>query len=600
MNSISIENANIYLYTDGRGLYDANKTILYYVCSASTTPYRVLSTVEIIFDGAFVSYQAPTVELSEGVKTINTAAFFRSQLTSFVMPNSVVYCASQTFNICPKLQTCILSTNLTGLSTAMFYDSGLTTLTIPPSVTYVNTGALAYCPNLENVYFPYPMPDLKSGFVTNSPKFVPKMSNNATLNINEDNVMLSDDNTTILGYFGFNETVIHLPSELKTIGIKAFINRDYLQEVVVEGICHIEKIENYAFQGCTHLTKFPSFATIKSIGYAAFDGCQLSSAISFSKDLTLISQFAFLSNTKIPQIEFSSTDSLIISLNAFESCSQLSSVSFPSSRNITLQDYAFLLCESLRSLTISRSITSIGQSCFMSCGIQSVTFEGDSICNGIIPAFCFKNCSSLTSISIPSNCTILDVECFAMTGITGINIVDNVEVLSRQCFKDCLSLVSINIQSSSRLVTIEPFAFQGCVKLANVNSFISSNYCSDNGAIYNIDRSKIIIYPPAATNKYFAVADRVRNIEPSCFFGCKNLEAILIPDKSVVNIGQSAFQGCTSLKQINIPLSVQKIEPDAFLGCDNITCGVSHDNKTTEYKDRVPEKVVYGEKSCIR
>ena len=67
----------------------------------------------------------------------------------------------------------------------------------------------------------------------------------------------------------------------------------------------------------------------------------------------------------------------------------------------------------------------------------------------------------------------------------------------------------------------------------------------------------------------------------------------MIPDKSVVNIGQSAFQGCTSLKQINIPLSVQKIEPDAFLGCDNITCGVSHDNKTTEYKDRVPEK------SCI-
>ncbi|EAY22666.1 surface antigen BspA-like [Trichomonas vaginalis G3] len=570
MNSISIDNANPNLYTDGRGVYSANKTILYYVCSAPTTPYRVSSSVEIIYDGAFVSYQAPTVELSEGITAMYSYAFFRSQITSFVMPNSVKSSGTQCFNICPNLQTCVLSKNLTSLSYSMFQNSGLTTLTIPPSVTVVNSGALANCPSLTNVYFPYPMPDLKSGFVNFSPNFVPKLSNGAKFNINNDKVMFNDDNTTVIGYFGSNETIIHLPSALKTIGEKSFMSREHIKEVVVEGICNIEKIDNYAFQGCFSLTKFPSFATIKYIGTFAFDNCQLSSAISFSKDLQWIGESAFIKNTKIPQIEFYSTGYLVISSHAFESCILLSSVSFPSSGNIYLKDYAFYLCENLRSLTITKSIISIGQSCFQSCGIQSVIFEGDTICNGIIPALCFKNCSSLASVSIPSNCTILDVECFAMTGITDIIIADNVEVLSRQCFKDCLSLESITIQSSSRLTSIQPFAFQGCGNLASVNSFVASNFCSDNGAIYNNDRSKIIIYPPAAKNKYF---------------GCRNLEAVLIPDKSVVNIGQSAFEGCTSLKQINIPLSIKNIEANAFLGCGNIKCGVSHDNNTKEYID---------------
>lgn len=549
MNQISIENSNDpKLYTDGRGLYSIDRKTLYYVCSASTSPYTVLSTVETLFDGAFVSYQASSVTLQNGLKTINYFCFARSSITSITLPNSVESCREQSFSLCSKLKTVTLSENLTFLAVNMFSSSGLTTITFPNNVTYIDTGALSSCPNLLSVYLPNPIPELKGGFLASSPKAKLYMTDNSVININDENVMFNSDNASVIAYFGTSETSIHLPSTIKTIGAKVFSYKTNIKEVLCEGTCQIQNVEANAFVNCTNLVTILSLSYVKTIGQRAFEGCPISSPIQFSSALTLIKDYAFLGNNKIPQITFEQpSTSLTISDYAFQNCSSLTTISFLSQGSISLGNYAFFNCNSLSSITITSANVSIGQSCFMNSGINSLIFEGNKVCNGIIPAFCFKNCINLQSVSIPSNCTILDIECFAMTSIKTVKVTDNLEM------------------------------------------FQSEYFYSDSGAIYNFDRSQLIIYPPAAPNKFLAISDRVRYIQQSCFIGCTNLDTVLIPDNSVTSIGPSAFEGCTNLRVINIPLSVQSVGLNAFLGCKNLLCGIAFENKTSAYKTMLIE-----------
>ncbi|EAY00084.1 surface antigen BspA-like [Trichomonas vaginalis G3] len=591
MNQISIENSNDpKLYTDGRGLYSIDRKTLYYVCSASTSPYTVLSTVETLFDGAFVSYQASSVTLQNGLKTINYFCFARSSITSITLPNSVESCREQSFSLCSKLKTVTLSENLTFLAVNMFSSSGLTTITFPNNVTYIDTGALSSCPNLLSVYLPNPIPELKGGFLASSPKAKLYMTDNSVININDENVMFNSDNSSVIAYFGTSETSIHLPSTIKTIGAKVFSYKTNIKEVLCEGTCQIQNVEANAFVNCTNLVTIPSLSYVKTIGQRAFEGCPISSPIQFSSALTLIKDYAFLGNNKIPQITFEQpSTSLTISDYAFQNCSSLTTISFPSQGSISLGNYAFFNCNSLSSITITSANVSIGQSCFMNSGINSLIFEGNKVCNGIIPAFCFKNCINLQSVSIPSNCTILDIECFAMTSIKTVKVTDNLEIISRQSFKDCQYLENLEIPNSSHLKSIEPAAFQGCIRFYSVKMFQSEYFYSDSGAIYNFDRSQLIIYPPAAPNKFLAISDRVRYIQQSCFIGCTNLDTVLIPDNSVTSIGPSAFEGCTNLRVINIPLSVQSVGLNAFLGCKNLLCGIAFENKTSAYKTMLIE-----------
>ena len=55
----------------------------------------------------------------------------------------------------------------------------------------------------------------------------------------------------------------------------------------------------------------------------------------------------------------------------------------------------------------------------------------------------------------------------------------------------------------------------------------------------------------------------------SCFYGCKRLKNIVIPN-SVKRIEECCFENCGSLKELDIPAFVQYIGPGAFSGCTNI------------------------------
>ena len=61
----------------------------------------------------------------------------------------------------------------------------------------------------------------------------------------------------------------------------------------------------------------------------------------------------------------------------------------------------------------------------------------------------------------------------------------------------------------------------------------------------------------------------VTSIGAECFYECKSLESVTIPD-SVTNIGDYAFGVCKSLKSITIPESVNYIGNLAFISCTSL------------------------------
>ena len=187
-----------------------------------------------------------------------------------------------------------------------------------------------------------------------------------------------------------------------------------------------------------------------------------------------------------------------------------------------ISTYAFYCCSNLINITISNSVTNI---------------ESDA----------FATCSSLTNITIPNS--VMSIEEFAII--------------------DCDNLESITISNS--VTNIGDGLCYRCSNLKNI--YVDKNnqyYSSENGILFNKDKSKLIKYPDGKINKQCIIPDNVTDIGEYAFAACSSLTSITIPN-SVTSIGGSAFNSCSSLTNITIPNSVTCIDAYTFMRCSSLT-----------------------------
>lgn len=324
------------------------------------------------------------------------------------------------------------------------------------------------------------------------------------------------DTAEITGYIGTGGTVT-IPSTV-TIDAKSY---------------SVTRIGDDAFW-CSSLTSITIPSSVISIGSDAFGGCGNLTSITIPSGVTSIGD------------------------RAFEACESLTSITIPSGVT-SIGDGVFLNCWSLTSISIPDGVTSIGEDAFNSCWSltsipipSSVTSIGDS-------AFC--NCIYLTSITIPTGVTKLGKECFAFCdSLTNITIPNSVTSIGYRCFFQC-KMTGITIPSSVTSIGISPFA--GCNNLVQIDvEQGNTNYSSQDGALYNYDKSTLLQYPPGKTG-VAVIPDGVTDFEDYCFSTCQSLDSVIIPN-TITRLGVGCFYESENLTSVTIPDSVISIGDYCF------------------------------------
>jgi uncharacterized repeat protein (TIGR02543 family) len=142
-------------------------TLIRYPLAKVETSYLVPSFVETIDSTAF-SYQQylTSIDLGTGVKTIKDHAFYRSLITSIVIPNQVTTVELYAFRDCINLISVTIGTGLTSIAPYMFNNcTNLTEIILPPNINFIGYGAFYDCIRLSSIYVMRP---LASGLITGS------------------------------------------------------------------------------------------------------------------------------------------------------------------------------------------------------------------------------------------------------------------------------------------------------------------------------------------------------------------------------------------------------------------------------------------------
>ena len=220
----------------------------------------------------------------------------------------------------------------------------------------------------------------------------------------------------------------------------------------------------------------------------------------------------------------------------------------------------------IQSIVIGENVTSVGDHAFLTCrDLTSVNLPNSL---KVIGVRAFDGCSSLSVITIPDAVTTIDdYAFFTCESLVTVDIPALVSHIGLMVFDDCHALTAI------------------CVDAAN------ASYMSDDGVLYNKDKTSIILYPEKKSGTTFAIPNTVKIIESAAFnystlssitipdavteikFGafwkCEKLAAITLPN-SLETLGEDAFHECTSLTSITIPASVKEIGYGAFSYCSKL------------------------------
>lgn len=425
-------------------------------------------------------------------------------------------------------------------------------------------------------------------------------------------------------FFCSSITSVIVPNSVKTIGNDAFYNCVGLVSINIPG--NITSIGRNAFADCSGLVSLDIPSSVTSIGEYAFSGCSDLASVNISKGITSIGTCTF------------------------QSCSSLKSIIIPTGVT-SIGDRAFANCSGLTSVAIPNSVKSIGNAAFSNCSELSIV----NIPNGVINigAGAFGYCSSLTAINVeegnssyrshngvlfnadittlikypegkteisyyvPEGVVYIDAGAFSSCeNLTSVSIANTVTSIGDNAFSRCLALESVNIGKG--VTGLSKSIFSGCYSLNAINvEEGNSCYSSENGVLFNADKTTLFKYPEGKKETAYSIPNGVTIIDQSAFYGCSSLMSVDIPssvetislsafdytglyendgnwkndvlyvDGCLINarmslngsydimegtrlIADYAFRGCSSLTSVDIPSSVTNVGGYAFSNCSNL------------------------------
>ena len=326
----------------------------------------------------------------------------------------------------------------------------------------------------------------------------------------------------------------NVPASVEVISANAFAGNNVLTSVTFES-GSLKEIGNYAFSGCTNLKSVTLPASLEKLGVGVFSYCYALE----TADLSAVSAI-----TKIPNETF---------LGAGHASDGLSG--------------------KLGTITVSDSVTEIGDSAFERSGLTKVDFSATNI--SVIGDMAFASCPFLQEVKLGK---ITEMGYAAFAALNGNGILGSVSfgtgstALGEYAFANQRNLTSVVLSDEQKAITeIPQGTFRNNERLANLG-FTSIKVAGDN-AFENCKLLTLNLSALQYAGKY-------------SFYGCKKITGTTL--SNLEKVGEYGFYDCESLGVITLD-NVTNVGNYAFAesGVTSVTFG----------KEILPEVEKYQEKN---
>ena len=202
----------------------------------------------------------------------------------------------------------------------------------------------------------------------------------------------------------------------------------------------------------------------------------------------------------------------------------------------------------------------------------SGTVEVPERINGLtvtmIDVDCFNGCENMTAVKLPDTITVIDdYSFFGCTALQELKIPASVQKIGMKAFYNCSSVEAFQIPAGT--TEIGDFAFEGCSALKEIDvADTNAQYKDEDGILFDIDGTKIILYPSQKQEEHYALPEGCTAIADYAFIGNTHLKTVDI--HQVTELGRDAFYYCTSLQSAEIPDGIKILDGSVFGNCTSL------------------------------
>ncbi len=263
--------------------------------------------------------------------------------------------------------------------------------------------------------------------------------------------------------------------------------------------------------------------------FRVFEKCSKVKKVIVSEGIKTIGPWAFENNTSIEEIVLPETLTSIMT-GAFSGCTSLHKVNFP------------------------KSLTELGAMCLDGTPIY------DDPANWIDGCFYYDQCfisaekNTAQSIQIGNKAWMIATGAFTDTSCDTITFTESVTTISSNPVILCAASVN-KIQIPASVIKIgDSFFSWASVGEITVDKN-NPNYCSENGVLFNKEKTKLLKFASSAANQdgIYAIPEGVEEIGVSAF-ELARISGVVFP-KSLKEIGANAFASST-IKSLTVPAGV--------------------------------------------
>ena len=295
-----------------------------------------------------------------------------------------------------------------------------------------------------------------------------------------------------------------------------FYHKSVVTASLEEGVT---RIGDEAFYDCYNMRSLSIPDSVTSIGGRAFHGCDKLGTIRLSEDAAFTFENGGLYTKDGKTLLFVSPKK---SGKAFIVKDGVESIA----------EEAFYGCAKLKTLTLPDSLKQIGAGAFHRCSNLSEILPG--------AGFVFED-GALYNAEKTSLIVLLP-----QAGKTAFVVPEGVTSIAPEALYGCKALTELSLPDT--LISIGDGAFCGCTNLETITLGGNSAFAFENGALYNADKTALLVYLPKTAAEAFAAPESVTAIAPKAFYGCKAIEEMTLP--AVNEIGAFAFTNCSSLTSL--------------------------------------------------